>query len=352
MENKKISLSGLSLEEIRNIIKKELDWEKYRADQIHSWIYSKYSSDILEWTNLSSDKRNILSEKFNIENLKILENLVSKIDHSEKYLFQTETGDLVESVLIKMRNLQTFTACISSQVGCAIGCPFCATGKLGFIRNLNPNEIVDQVICIERNIKKRLDNIVYMGQGEPFNNFENFLKSVEILRNSAGIGARNITVSTSGVVPKIIELGKRKSQINLAVSLHSVRQDLREKLVPIAKKWSLFELIKSLENYFENTHRRVTFEYVLLKDINDSDQDARGLSDFVRDLKFPCLINLIIYNNINNSNLIDNSFEKPATKRVHVFKEILERCGRKVTVRQSLGADISAGCGQLASNKN
>ncbi len=341
----KISLSGLSKEEIAQFITEELKWEKFRIEQIHSWIYAKSSGDFNTWSDLSADKREVLAEKFSIPLIQTKERQISQKDKTEKYLFSLPDDQLVESVLMRFKDRDSLTACISSQVGCAVGCPFCATGKLGFKRNLMASEIVDQVMAMQRISGEKIHNLVFMGQGEPLNNLDNIIKSIQIFRESVGIGVRHITVSTSGIVPKIIELGETKIQINLAISLHSAKQELREKLVPVARRWNLFDLMQALKVYFDQTGRRITFEYTMLKDINDTNEDARALCDLVRDLPFPCLINLIPYNST------DSEFQCSDRSRIQHFKSIVERSGRKATVRVTLGSDISGACGQLA-NKN
>ncbi len=344
--DKLIPLSGLSKRQIAKIIKEDLGWESFRTEQIHNWIYVKSSNNISEWTDLSLDKRQLLAEKVKIPLLKTAVREISKKDKTEKYLFELEDGQLIEAVLMSFEDRDNLTACISSQVGCAIGCPFCATGKLGFKRNLSSSEIIDQVMNIQRIKNCKIDNLVFMGQGEPLHNFQNLLTAISTLRDSVGIGARHITVSTSGLIPQIKELGKTKIPLNLAVSLHSANQAVREKLVPIAKQYNLFHLMLALKEYFENTNRRITFEYTLLKDINDSEEAARALGDLVRDLPFPCLINLIPYNSTGGE------FRRPDREVVQRFKTIVERSGRKVTVRVTLGSDISAACGQLANKFN
>ncbi len=337
-----LPLSGLSKAEITETICRELGWEKYRAGQVHSWIYAKSSGNFDEWTDLSADKRQLLKDKFQIGLLKVASHQISKRDGTQKFLFELPDGQVVESVLMCFEDRDNLTACISSQVGCAVGCPFCATGKLGLKRNLTAAEIVDQVMTIQRITGKKISNLVFMGQGEPLHNLNNLLGAINIFRDSVGIGVRHITVSTSGLVPQIIELGKTKMQINLAISLHSPDQILRERLVPIAKRWNLYDLMNSLKEYFELTGRRITFEYTLLKGINDSEEMARALSDLVRDLPFPCLINLIPYNSTGGE------FQRPDREQVQRFKSLVERSGRKVTVRVTLGSDIDAACGQLA----
>ncbi|HEY9885681.1 MAG TPA: 23S rRNA (adenine(2503)-C(2))-methyltransferase RlmN [Vampirovibrionales bacterium] len=338
----KVSLSGMSKEELIQTFGTLPNWPKYRTDQVISWLYTKSSKTIDEWTNLGASLRKELKDNYEIPLLKKASHLISKQDGTEKFLFQLPDGELVESVLMKFRDRTSLTACISSQVGCAVGCPFCATGKLGFKRNLTAAEIVDQVMSIQRETGETINNLVFMGQGEPFNNLDNLIKAINIFREQVGIGVRHITVSTSGLVPQIIELGKTKLQINLAISLHSAIQQTREKLVPVAKRWPLLELTKALKQHFEDTGRRITFEYTMLKGINDSNEQAWALCDYVRDLPFPCLINLIPFN------ATDSEFEKPSRKTIDQFKSVVERSGRKVTVRVTLGDDINGACGQLA----
>jgi len=340
MSSSKTPLSGLSAKQIEDIITQDLQWEKYRSKQIHSWIYSKLSNSFDEWLNLSLSQRTYLKENYRIPLLKMLDRQISKQQNTEKYLFELSDGKLIESVLMKFSERESLSVCLSSQVGCSIGCPFCATGRLGLKRHLTSAEIVDQLMCIQRLIGEKVDNLVFMGQGEPLHNLDNVLEAVSILRHSASISSRKITISTSGLVPQIRKLAKEKLQIHLAISLHSAVQDLREKLVPIAKTYPMYELIYSLREYFEQTGRRITFEYVMLKDVNDSNEQAWALCDLVRDLPFSCLINLIPYNS--------TSGEFKRSERIESFREVVSRSGRKVTVRATMGEDIAAACGQLA----
>ena len=341
----KVILSGLNKTQIESLVVNELHWPAFRAKQIQTWLYTKNSGLIEEWTNLSLRQREQLKAHCQVALLQTSSRQISTKDGTEKYLFSLPDGKFIETVLMRFLDRTSLTACLSSQVGCAIGCPFCATGKLGFKRNLTPPEIVDQVMSVQRTTGERISNLVFMGQGEPLNNLEAVLEAIQILRDSVGIGARHITLSTSGIVPQILKLAEYKIPVNLAISLHTANQELREKLVPIAKYWSLFELIESLKTYFTATGRRLTFEYALLEDINDSAIDARALADLVRDLPFPCLINLIPYNETRGE------FKRPSKKRIEAFKKIAERSGQKVTVRVNLGNDIDAACGQLASKK-
>ena len=339
----KIALSGLSPEEIHDVISSRISpWEKFRTKQVCAWLYVKASADINEWTNLGLKAREALQEKFKVQNINVLERQKSKIDGTEKFLFELSDGELTETVLMRT-DKDNKTICVSSQVGCAVKCPFCETGKLGFRRNLKYYEIVDQIVSVRRLTGEQINNIVYMGQGEPLNNLDEVLKSIKIIRESLGIGVRSITLSTSGIVPKIKVLAKEKLGINLAVSLHSARQDVREKLVPVAKTWDLFELIQALTSYFRETKRRITFEYTLIEGINDSREDALVFCDMLKELEFECLVNIIPYNSGDS-----REFKHTSNAQVENFKGILERSGRKVTVRKSMGNDIMAACGQLS----
>lgn len=338
--NKK-ALSGLSQEDIRTEIIEELNWQKFRADIVHSWIYAKSSPDINTWTNLSTAQRELLTNKYKLSPLKLINHQISKKDPTQKFLFEFEDGKMAESVLMTFNDRESRSACISSQIGCAVGCTFCATGKLGFSRNLHSSEIVDQVMSIQRVTGERVGNLVYMGQGEPLNNFSNVVDSINIFRNSVGIGVRNITVSTSGVAPKIIELGKTKMQVHLAVSLHAPTQELRETLVPIAKKWPLHELMNSVKEFYRLTKRRITFEYVMLEGVNDNKEDAIALRNLLQNVPYPCLINLIPYNST------DSGYNTPSKNRTHAFKAILDQGRHKTTIRVTMGEDIDAACGQL-----
>ncbi len=339
-------LSGLSKEELYQTAETELNLKKYVGEQIHSWIYAKSSDNIDEWSNLSAKIRETLKENYDISNLKLIEKLVDKKDASQKFLFELKDHELIEAVLMRFRDRESLSACVSSQVGCKVGCTFCGTGKLQFKRNLHYSEIVDQVMSIQRINKEKINNLLYMGQGEPLFNFDNVIESINIFRESVGIGSRNITVSTCGLIPEILKLGRKKLQINLAISLHTAEQDKREKLVPIAKKYNLYDLKKALEKYYENTHRRITFEIILLKGITDTRESAWHLCDFLRDLDFPCLVNLIPYNPAVEG------FKRSDRKTVDFFKEIVERSGRKVTIRLSRGENITGACGQLVNFAN
>ncbi|MDO5306941.1 MAG: 23S rRNA (adenine(2503)-C(2))-methyltransferase RlmN [bacterium] len=332
-------LSGLSLKEIEDFIA-SLNASKYRAKQIHNWIYSKSVNSIEEMTDLSKSFREELKKIATVSNSKIKIKQESK-DGTLKYLVEYPDGECVETVLMRFDNRANLTACVSSQVGCAVNCSFCATGKRGFIRNLTYQEIVEQVLTIQRDTGLKVTNIVFMGQGEPLLNLENVLKALEIFNNDFQIGARRITISTSGIIPKIYELAELELQSTLAISLHSPIHEQRAKLMPIENKYPLNELKKALKYYIEKTGRRITIEYILIHEFNDTLEVAKKLAEFMKDLK--CNVNLIPYNTVGES-----IYKKPNNNDIMKFKYIIEHSGKKVTVRLERGADIDAACGQLS----
>ena len=332
-------LSGLSLKEIEDFVA-SLNASKYRAKQIHNWIYSKSVNSIEEMTDLSKSFREELKKIATVSNSKIKIKQESK-DGTIKYLIEYPDGECVETVLMRFDNRANLTACVSSQVGCAVNCSFCATGKRGFIRNLTYQEIVEQVLTIQRDTGLKITNIVFMGQGEPLLNLENVLKALEIFNNDFQIGARRITISTSGIIPKIYELAEMELQSTLAISLHSPIHEQRAKLMPIENKYPLNELKKALKYYIEKTGRRITIEYILIHEFNDSLEVAKKLAEFMKDLK--CNVNLIPYNTVGES-----IYKKPNNNDIMKFKYIIEHSGKKVTVRLERGADIDAACGQLS----
>ena len=337
-------LSGLSEEELVSIAK-SFGWPQFKGKQIHGWIYAKNISSIDEMSDLSLKDRETLKEKFILSPLLTEKKVVSK-DKTIKYLWKLNDNQFVESVRMFMDDHDSYSACISSQVGCAVGCPFCATGTLGFKRNLTASEIVDQILGIQRDTKERISNIVFMGQGEPLLNYNEVLKSIDLIKTSVGIGGRHITLSTSGVVPQIKKLADEKLQITLALSLHAPDQKTREYLVPISQKYKMNELIQSLHYYYNKTKRRITIEYVMLENINDQIDKAKQLSDLLKDLH--CHINLIPYNPIEHS-FPGSELTRPKQVQINKFKEVLEKTSRKkVTIRKERGTDIDAACGQLA----
>lgn len=332
-------LSGLTLQEIEQITD-ELHASKFRARQIHNWIYLKSAKSIDEMTDLSVKFREELKKTAVVSEIKIKVKQESS-DGTLKYLLEFPDGECVETVLMRFDNRANLTACVSSQVGCAVNCSFCATGKRGFIRNLTYKEIIEQVLTIQRDTGLKVTNVVFMGQGEPLLNLDNVLKAMEIFNENFQIGARRLTVSTSGIVPQINKLAELNMQSTLALSLHAPNHAIRAKLMQIENKYDMKSLHAALKNYVEKTGRRITIEYLLIKDLNDTVESAKELANYLSDIK--CNINLIPYNPTAK-----NDYQRPSNNSIMKFKYLLEHSGKKVTVRLERGADIDAACGQLS----
>ena len=337
------TLSGLTLEEIENITS-TLGASKFRARQIHNWIYLKSVKEIDEMTDLSIKFRDELKKAAKVSDVKIKVKQVST-DGTIKYLLEYPDGECVETVLMRFDNRANLTACVSSQVGCAVNCSFCATGKRGFIRNLDYKEIVEQVLTIQRDTGLKVTNIVFMGQGEPLLNLENVLKAMKIFNEDFQIGARRLTISTSGIIPQINKLAQLDIQSTLALSLHAPNHKIRSQLMQIENKYPMDELHKALINYVNKTGRRITIEYLLIKDLNDTLESAKELAAYLKDIK--CNINLIPYNPTEK-----NDYQRPSNNSIMKFKYLMENSGKKVTVRLERGADIDAACGQLRGKVN
>lgn len=331
-------LSGLSLKEIEEITD-SLGATKFRARQIHNWIYLKSVKEIDEMTDLSIKFREELKQVATVTDIKIKVKQVSS-DGTIKYLLEFQDGECVETVLMRFDNRANLTACVSSQVGCAVNCTFCATGKRGFIRNLSYREIIEQVLTIQRDTGLKVTNVVFMGQGEPLLNLDNVLKAMEIFNENFQIGARRLTLSTSGIVPQIRKLADLDMQSTLALSLHAPNSEIRRKLMPIENKYNMDELHKALKYYVEKTGRRITIEYLLIKDLNDTVESAKQLAAYLKDIK--CNINMIPYNPTEK-----NDYQRPSNNAIMKFKYLMEHSGKKVTIRLERGADIDAACGQL-----
>lgn len=331
-------LSGLSQSEIEKITT-ELNASKFRARQIHNWIYLKSVSSIDEMTDLSVKFREELKKVATVSAVKIKVKQVSS-DGTIKYLLEYPDGECVETVLMRFDNRANLTACVSSQVGCAVNCTFCATGKRGFIRNLDYKEIIEQVLTIQRDTGLKVTNVVFMGQGEPLLNLDNVLRAMQIFNEDFQIGARRLTISTSGIIPQINRLAELDMQSTLAISLHAPNHDIRQRLMPIENKYGMDELKNALKNYVDKTGRRITIEYLLIKDLNDTVESAKQLAYYLHDLK--CNINLIPYNPTEK-----NDYKRSPNDRIMKFKYLLEHSGKKVTVRLERGGDIDAACGQL-----
>jgi len=332
-------LSGLSLEEIEDIVA-ELDGSTFRAKQIFNWIYLKSVKEISAMTDLSKNFREKLAENYVVTDVEIKQKQTSA-DGTIKYLVQYPDGACVETVLMRFDNRANLTACVSSQIGCACGCNFCATAHGGFVRNLSAEEIMEQVLTIQRDTGLKVTNIVFMGQGEPMLNLDNVLRAINIFNDLFQVGLRRITVSTCGIIPKIEEFGKANNQSTLAISLHAPNSEIRARLMPIDKKYPVQEVKKALQRYFGITGRRITIEYLMIDGVTDTLECAKELAEFLRNLK--CNINLIPYNSAVN---ID--WRKSSKNAIMKFKYILEHSGKKVTIRLERGADIAAACGQLS----
>lgn len=312
----------------------------FRAKQIYEWIHLKLAGSFEEMTNLSKELRAKLAQEYEIYPVEMLERQISRIDGTNKFLFRLRDDNVIESVW--MRYQHGNSVCISSQVGCRMGCRFCASTLDGLKRNLTPSEMLGQIYEIQKLTGERVSNVVVMGTGEPLDNYENLLIFIRMLSDEHGlnISQRNITVSTCGIVPVMEKLAGEKLQITLALSLHGSTQEKRRKLMPVANKYELSEVLKACDDYFEKTGRRITFEYSLVHGVNDTDEDAKELISALG--RRNCHVNLIPVNPIKERN-----FEKPSKKSAFNFKNKLEKSGINVTIRREMGSDIDGACGQL-----
>lgn len=314
-------------------------YKAYSAKQIFDWIYKKNVRDFGKMTNIAKPLRVFLAENFRFGNLTVFTKQVSK-DQTRKYLFALEDNHLIETVL--MAHDYGNSLCITTQVGCNIGCSFCASGLRKKVRNLTVAEMVMQFIGVQEDTNQRISHVVIMGTGEPFDNYQNVIDFIDIVNSPYGIeiGARHITVSTSGIIPKIEAFSREPKQVNLAISLHAANDTLRSKLMKINDVYPVKELIKSVQNYIDKTHRRVTFEYILLRDVNDAIADADELSDLLRGIN--CYVNLIRYNAVK-----EFSYQPSDEKQAFAFYQRLLKRGIQATLRKEMGSDIDAACGQL-----
>lgn len=336
--NKK-DILNFSYEDLKEDLQKNLNFKKFRTDQILDWIYNKHVFNFEEMTNLSKEAREKLSNNYKISNPEIVNIQKSKQDDTTKFLFKLDDGELVESVILYYPN--RIAACISSQVGCALKCTFCSTGQLGFKRNMTGGEIISQILVMEKYLEKRINNIVYMGMGEPLLNYDNVVNSIMNLNNKKmrNLGARHITISTSGIADKIEELGDLGIEIRLSISLHAPTNFQRDKLMPINSKFPVEQLMQSCKIYQEKSNKRVTFEYIAIKGFNDSKEDAIKLADLIGSLK--SMVNIIPVN-ANPA-----GYEKPKREYLKQFANILRDKGIDTVIRAEKGSDIDAACGQL-----
>ena len=331
---KSLTLSELT-QEMESIGEK-----KFRAAQIYSWLHERLVDDFDEMTNLSKGLREKLKENYELPHLALVRVQTSKIDETSKFLFRLSDGNVIESVLMKYHHGNS--VCISSQVGCRMGCRFCASTLDGLERGLKPSEMLDQIYQIQKWSKERVHNVVVMGTGEPLDNYDVLLRFIHLLTCEGGlhISQRNLTVSTCGIVPNMRRLADEKLQITLALSLHASSQEKRKTLMPVANKYELSEVLDACRYYFAQTGRRITFEYSLVGGVNDSEEDARELTELVEDIN--CHINLIPVNPIKERDYVQSD-----TGAIQRFKNKLEKSGINVTIRREMGRDIDGACGQL-----
>ena len=335
------NIYGLTMENMENYFV-EIGSKKFHAKQLFSWLYEKRIKSYDEVTDIKKDVIEVIKNDYSIDKLKIVD--VQRDVDVNKYLFELSDGEHIEAVL--MRHDYGNSICVSSQVGCNMGCKFCESGRRKKVRNLEVYEMVLQILMIEEDLGERISHVVVMGIGEPFDNYDNLVNFFKIINDPKGlaIGARHITVSTCGIVPKIYEFSELDLQINLAISLHAPSDEVRNKIMPINRAYPLSELIPALKAYLEKTNRRITFEYVLLSGINDREEDALELAKLIKGIN--SYVNLIPYNETNN---ID--FKRSSTIQIMKFYDILKKNNINVTIRREFGSKISAACGHLRSKK-
>jgi len=317
----------------------ELGEKPYRAEQVFKWLFVENVTSFNEMTNLSKEFRKVLEETYSLCNYNIVEKLIS-VDGTKKYLFELEDSNNIETVLMEYHHGKS--VCISTQIGCKMGCKFCASTGIEFKRNLTSGEIVQQILAVQKDEDIKISNVVFMGIGEPFDNYDNVINAVRILNNQKGlnIGARHISISTSGIVPRIYDLANENIQCTLSISLHSTIDEKRSQMMPVNKVYNISELIKACKCYIEKTGRRISFEYALVKDNNDNLEDAKRLSKLLKGMI--CHVNLIPINKIEN-----NMYTKSTNDNIIKFRDYLNSKGIVATIRRELGSDIEAACGQL-----
>ncbi|MBE5831698.1 MAG: 23S rRNA (adenine(2503)-C(2))-methyltransferase RlmN [Butyrivibrio sp.] len=337
MEKKDIK--SLTLAELTEEMK-ALGEPAFRARQIYEWMHKKMAGDYEEMSNISKALKQKLKENFEYTSLKAVRVQESKIDETKKFLFALSDGNVIESVFMKYKFGNS--VCISSQVGCRMGCKFCASTLDGVERNLLPSEMLDQIYSIARITGEKISRVVVMGSGEPLDNYDNLLKFITLLTDENGInmGQRNLTVSTCGIVPNILRLAEEKLSINLAISLHASNNEKRKELMPIANKYEIHEVLDACRTYFDKTGRQLTFEYSLVSGVNDTEEDARELSELLKGIN--AVVNLIPVNPIK-----ERTFRPTDRAGALAFKNKLEKNRINVTIRREMGRDIDGACGQL-----
>ena len=321
-----------------NKLMEEVGGESFRIKQINNWIYNNYARSWDEMKNVPSALISQLEKKIKLHSLDLIDITGDKDDPIRKFLFKTKKENRIESVL--MHDKKRTTICVSSQSGCILDCNFCATASMGFLQNLSSTEILDQVLYLASYSESKITNIVYMGMGEPLMNYHSVMESGMLLKTKMGLGTKRITISTAGIASKIRQIADDNYGFKLAISLNASNENTRNKIMPITKKYSLLKIMKAAEYYFNKTKKLVTFEYVLLKDVNASISDAENLMNLLKN--FPCKLNVIPYNEI------DGDYKRPNIENIESFLSSLESAPFMVTVRWSNGTDINAGCGQLA----
>ena len=337
----KTVIKGMNLSQITKWCE-DLNQSSFRASQIYQWMYKHGVANAGAMNNISKELKNIIDNQCTLNTLEIEKIDKSSVEKTQKILFKTHDGHYVESV--SMVEKDRHTICISSQIGCNVDCDFCATASMGLIRNLVTGEIIDQAIAIRNIVKEPITNVVFMGMGEPFLNYERVINAADILHdhNGFGLGAKRITISTSGIVPMIDRFVKEKHKYKLAISLNATDDNTRKKIMPINRRWPINDLIKSASRFAARKNHNVMFEYVLLKGINDTNQDAIRLAKLIRGID--CKVNIIPYNET------DGKYKRPEDEKIERFLEVLNkhRSGFRILVRWSKGQDIDAACGQLA----
>lgn len=335
----KKDIKSMTIGELKNEML-EIGEKPFKASQIYSWLHKQNADTFDEMTNLSKPLRENLKNSYDIYTCAIEKKLVSVYDGTVKYLFKLNDGELIESVVMKYK--YGYTICVSSQVGCRMGCNFCASGIAGFIRNLAPSEILSQIYVAQKDLSVRISHIVMMGVGEPLDNFDNVMKFLSMVsdENGPNIGMRNISLSTCGVVTGIEKLMEKKLQLTLSVSLHAPNDEIRSRTMPVNNRWNVETLLNTCRRYTQVTSRRISFEYAMISGVNDSDECAKELASKLKGML--CHVNLIPVNSVK-----ERDYRKSSKDRIVSFIKILEKYGINATVRRTLGSDINASCGQL-----
>ncbi len=335
----KKDIKSMTIDELKTELI-EMGEKPFKAGQIYSWLHKHSVDSFDEMTNISKELRTNLEKNYDIYTCTIEKKLVSVYDDTVKYLFRLNDGELIESVVMKYK--YGYTICVSSQVGCRMGCSFCASGIAGFVRNLTPSEILSQIYVVQKDLSVRISHIVMMGVGEPLDNYDNVIRFLNMISDTNGqnIGMRNISLSTCGVVSGIYKLMEEKLQLTLSISLHAPNDKIRSMTMPVNNKWNIDALVSACKDYIKETNRRISFEYAMISGVNDSDECAKELAYRLKGML--CHVNLIPVNSVK-----ERDYRKSNRERIIAFTKILEKNGINATVRRTLGSDINASCGQL-----